>query len=474
MRIDVSHSRNSASLVTLSIETIGTGWGTGGEALGDGARHAPRRARGIGELGMGRLERDELAEERVVRAVVDLGAVEHVVEVVVPTDLGAQPLDPGGGVRRGGVGRSRHARDATDPPPGVRLAFGAHAAGVRVRGCGRSGDPYDCPSSRGSRALLPGPPPRRLLPHARRRGVGDGVPRAADRALPAPPLGRRDAARTVRRPSRSSRSSSRSTTSASSSSACSRRSARIEWPADRLEVQLLDDSTDDTPEIAAAQGRRARGARLRRQARPPHRSHRATRPGRSRARPRSPAATTSPCSTPTSSRSRDFLRRTMDHFTDPSVGFVQTRWTYLNRDYGVLTRRDGDAARRPLRPRADDPQPRRLHLQLQRHRRRVAPQGHRRRGRLARRHDLRGHRPLLPREPRRIPRRLPARRAVPRRAARPDRGTQVPAAPVGEGPDRVLQEDHADAVGAATCRCARSSTPRSTSAPTWPSRPPSS
>jgi len=33
----------------------------------------------------------------------------------------------------------------------------------------------------------------------------------------------------------------------------------------------------------------------------------------------------------------DFLKRTMDFFTDPEVGIVQTRWTYLNRHYNLLT-----------------------------------------------------------------------------------------------------------------------------------------
>ena len=33
----------------------------------------------------------------------------------------------------------------------------------------------------------------------------------------------------------------------------------------------------------------------------------------------------------------DFLRRTIDYFTDPSVAFVQGRWAYLNRSYGPLT-----------------------------------------------------------------------------------------------------------------------------------------
>src|SRR5271168_1402926 len=33
----------------------------------------------------------------------------------------------------------------------------------------------------------------------------------------------------------------------------------------------------------------------------------------------------------------DFLLRTVHHFADPQVGVVQTRWTYLNRHYNLLT-----------------------------------------------------------------------------------------------------------------------------------------
>jgi cellulose synthase/poly-beta-1,6-N-acetylglucosamine synthase-like glycosyltransferase len=33
----------------------------------------------------------------------------------------------------------------------------------------------------------------------------------------------------------------------------------------------------------------------------------------------------------------DFLQRTVHHFTNPKIGMVQTRWTYLNRHYNVLT-----------------------------------------------------------------------------------------------------------------------------------------
>ncbi|MDE3170875.1 MAG: glycosyltransferase, partial [Acidobacteriota bacterium] len=35
--------------------------------------------------------------------------------------------------------------------------------------------------------------------------------------------------------------------------------------------------------------------------------------------------------------SPDFLRRTLPYFTDPKIGMVQGRWTYLNRHYSALT-----------------------------------------------------------------------------------------------------------------------------------------
>ncbi len=110
----------------------------------------------------------------------------------------------------------------------------------------------------------------------------------------------------------------------------------IDWPRDRLEVQLLDDSTDDTREIAAAKVAelRARGFDVKH-------VHRADRTGYK--------AGALKHATPLARGEYlavfdadfvpepDFLRKTIDYFTDPTVGFVQTRWTYLNRDYGVLT-----------------------------------------------------------------------------------------------------------------------------------------
>src|SRR5690606_17687204 len=34
----------------------------------------------------------------------------------------------------------------------------------------------------------------------------------------------------------------------------------------------------------------------------------------------------------------DFLKKTLPHFTDPKIGAVQTRWSHINRDYSLVTR----------------------------------------------------------------------------------------------------------------------------------------
>jgi len=45
----------------------------------------------------------------------------------------------------------------------------------------------------------------------------------------------------------------------------------------------------------------------------------------------------------------DFLRKTIDYFTDPAVGMVQTPWAHLNRGDSWLTHLQADNAGRPLR-----------------------------------------------------------------------------------------------------------------------------
>ncbi len=110
----------------------------------------------------------------------------------------------------------------------------------------------------------------------------------------------------------------------------------LDWPRDRLEIQVLDDSTDDTKEIAAAHvaAMRAAGYQI-------EHVHRTDRSGYkagalAAAMPRARGDLLAVFDADFVPRP-DFLRRTVDHFTDPRVGFVQTRWTYLNRGYGMLT-----------------------------------------------------------------------------------------------------------------------------------------
>jgi cellulose synthase/poly-beta-1,6-N-acetylglucosamine synthase-like glycosyltransferase len=110
----------------------------------------------------------------------------------------------------------------------------------------------------------------------------------------------------------------------------------MDWPRERLEVQVLDDSTDDTLEVTAA-----KVEAVREQGFDVKLLHREDRSGYKAGALREALA---------SARGDllaifdadfvprpDFLRRTVDYFTDATVGFVQTRWSYLNRGYGMLT-----------------------------------------------------------------------------------------------------------------------------------------
>ena len=111
----------------------------------------------------------------------------------------------------------------------------------------------------------------------------------------------------------------------------------IEWPRDRLEIQLLDDSTDDTREIAAAKiaDLVARGFDVKHVRRADRAGYKAGALASATPHARGEFLAVFDADFVPEA---DFLRQTIDHFTDTTVGFVQTRWTYLNRDYGVLTR----------------------------------------------------------------------------------------------------------------------------------------
>ncbi len=116
-----------------------------------------------------------------------------------------------------------------------------------------------------------------------------------------------------------------------------RRAADRDYPRDRLEIQVLDDSTDETREIVARQVEH-----YRRQGLPIRHLHRTDRSGfkagalaagQAEASGELVAVFDADFVPPA-----DFLRRTVPHFHDPEIGMVQARWEHINRHYSLLTR----------------------------------------------------------------------------------------------------------------------------------------
>ena len=114
----------------------------------------------------------------------------------------------------------------------------------------------------------------------------------------------------------------------------------FDYPADRLEIQILDDSTDDTSERveavveeASARGRPLPTVRhLRRRGREGFKAG-ALAAGLSTARGELIAIFDADFVP-----GPDFLRRTVPAFDDPTLGMVQARWAHMNREDSLLTR----------------------------------------------------------------------------------------------------------------------------------------
>src|SRR2546425_48265 len=110
----------------------------------------------------------------------------------------------------------------------------------------------------------------------------------------------------------------------------------LNYPLEKLDIQLLDDSTDETQAVARGVVDRyaARGF-------PVTYHHRTNREGYKA------GALAEGMKTATGEfiaifdadfvPPEDFLLRTIHHFTDPKIGMVQTRWTHINRNYSFLT-----------------------------------------------------------------------------------------------------------------------------------------
>ena len=111
---------------------------------------------------------------------------------------------------------------------------------------------------------------------------------------------------------------------------------RLKYPREKLGIQVLDDSTDETVEVARALV--GRYAALGNPISYHHRTNRngykagALAEGMKAAQGEFIAIFDADFTPP-----EDFLLRTIHHFTDPKVGMVQTRWTHINRNYSFLT-----------------------------------------------------------------------------------------------------------------------------------------
>lgn len=111
---------------------------------------------------------------------------------------------------------------------------------------------------------------------------------------------------------------------------------KMEYPRELLQIQVLDDSTDETHPYTerlcnelAAQGHPIEYR---------HRTNRhgykagALQAGLESATGEFIAIFDADFLPPA-----DFLSRTVHHFVDPEIGVVQTRWSYLNKEYNILT-----------------------------------------------------------------------------------------------------------------------------------------
>ncbi|HET8734828.1 MAG TPA: glycosyltransferase, partial [Anaeromyxobacteraceae bacterium] len=110
----------------------------------------------------------------------------------------------------------------------------------------------------------------------------------------------------------------------------------LDYPRELLEIQVLDDSTDETTLISrkAVEAWRSKGLDI-------HYIHRTNRQGFKAgalenglrtARGEFVAVFDADFVPP-----KDFLRRTVHYFTDDGVGMVQVRWEHLNRRFSSLT-----------------------------------------------------------------------------------------------------------------------------------------
>ena len=218
--------------------------------------------------------------------------------------------------------------------------------------------------------------------------------------------------------------------------------AQFDYPRELLEIQVLDDSTDETQQVArdCVERYQALGVPITYL----HRDNRegfkagALQEGLKTATGEFVAIFDADFIPPA-----DFLRRTVPYFADPKIGDGADALELHQPQLLRADRSGSDSARRALRDRALVALPQRPIFQFQRHGRNLAPRRDRRRRRLAARHADRRHRPFLPRADQRLAISLFAGDRLPVRTAGGNERLQIAAGALGQGPDADGQEDSA-------------------------------
>ncbi|HSL22991.1 MAG TPA: cellulose synthase family protein [Vicinamibacterales bacterium] len=112
---------------------------------------------------------------------------------------------------------------------------------------------------------------------------------------------------------------------------------RMDYPRELLEIQVLDDSTDETAQIAELAVRRQaqRGIDIKYLHRTDRRGFKA---GALEAGLRVARGDFIAIFDADFVPGADFLQKTVHHFTNPKLGMVQARWGHVNQDYSLLTK----------------------------------------------------------------------------------------------------------------------------------------
>ncbi len=116
---------------------------------------------------------------------------------------------------------------------------------------------------------------------------------------------------------------------------------RLDYPRDRFEIQVLDDSTDETVKVAQGIVESYAAGYKGLAPQPIYYLHRENRhgykagaldAGLNAARGEFVAIFDADFVPP-----RDWLMKVIHHFAEPGIGMVQTRWTHMNRNYSFMT-----------------------------------------------------------------------------------------------------------------------------------------